>query len=308
MKSLNVKTIGAAALAAILVPTLSTPALAHRQWLLPSATTFSGQDNWVTVDAAVSNDLFYFEHNAGSIADIKAWAPDGSEVPLENTSKGRYRNTFDVHLLQKGTYRIGTAGTSVMGTYDLNGKTERLRRGTTKETLAQAIPAGATNVRTTEASNRKEIYVTVGEPTTELFTPTGAGIELVPVSHPNDLVSGEAATFQFLLDGKPAAGLKVVAIPGGIRYRDKLNQIDAQTDADGKVSITYPTPGMYWLNVTTPRPERAPQGAGGPGGPGDDDDDGPEAGANAAPAAPSAPAGPPPRRASYVTTLEVMAP
>src|SRR4051812_47665795 len=40
---------------------LSTPAAlsAHRMWLLPSATVFSGTDGWVTVDAAVSNDLFF---------------------------------------------------------------------------------------------------------------------------------------------------------------------------------------------------------------------------------------------------------
>ena len=286
--------IAAITLAAVTVTSLATPALAHRQWMLPSATSFSGEDNWVTVDSAVSNDLFYFEHNAGSIAGVKAVAPDGSEVPLENQAKGRYRNTFDVHLLQKGTYRIGAATTAVMGTYDLNGKTERLPRGTTKESLAKAIPAGATNVMTAEANYRNEIHVTVGEPTTTVFKPTGSGIELVPVTHPNDLVSGEAATFQFLLDGKPAAGLKVTAIPGGIRYRDQLNQIDTQTDANGKVAITWPTPGMYWLNVTMPRAEVA---TGAPAATGSD----------AAPAAPR-PAGPPQRRASYTTTIEVLAP
>lgn len=294
MKTLTHR-IAAIALAATAATSLATPALAHRQWMLPSATSFSGEDNWVTVDSAVSNDLFYFEHNAGSIANVKAVAPDGADVPLENQAKGRYRNTFDVHLLQKGTYRIGSATTAVMGTYDLNGKTERLPRGTTKDSLAKAIPAGATNVVTAEANNRNEIYVTVGEPTTTVFKPSGTGIELVPVTHPNDLVSGEAATFQFLLDGKPAAGLKVTAIPGGIRYRDQLNQIDAQTDAGGKVAITWPTPGMYWLNVSMPRAE----GSGGAPG-----------AAMATDAAPTAPrpAGPPQRRASYTTTLEVLAP
>ncbi len=276
----------AAVTLAMIVASHATPALAHRQWMLPSATTFSGEDNWVTVDSAVSNDLFYFEHAAGSIADVKAIAPDGSEVPLENQAKGRYRNTFDVHLLQKGTYRIGSASTLVMGTYDLGGKTERLPRGTTKDSLAKAIPAGATNVKIAEAANRKEIYVTVGEPTTSVFKPAGSGIELVPVTHPNDLVSGEAATFQFLLDGKPAGGLKVTVIPGGIRYRDQLNQIDAETDAEGKVAITWPAAGMYWLNITTPRDTSAASEA--PGG------------ANAAPA--------PQRRASYTTTVEVLAP
>src|SRR5690606_27185828 len=35
---------------------------AHRVWMLPSATVLSGNEAWVTVDGAVSNDLFYFEH------------------------------------------------------------------------------------------------------------------------------------------------------------------------------------------------------------------------------------------------------
>ncbi|MGN6288338.1 MAG: DUF4198 domain-containing protein [Sphingopyxis terrae] len=259
----------------------AAPAQAHRQWMLPSSTALSGDDVWVTVDAAVSNDLFYFEHQPLRLDAVKAWAPDGSEAPIENKATGRYRSTFDVHLTQKGTWRIASVADMLMGSYDLDGKTERLPRGTTAANLAERLPAGATNVQTAEANNRNEIFVTVGEPTTTLFTPTGKGIELVPVTHPNDLFAGETATFQFLLDGKPAAGLPVTVIPGGIRYRDQLGQIDLKTGADGTVAVNWPEPGMYWLNVTTPQAERE-EGAGGP----------------------------PPlaRRASYVTTLEVMAP
>ncbi|MBN8844997.1 MAG: DUF4198 domain-containing protein [Sphingomonadales bacterium] len=257
----------------------AVPASAHRQWMMPSSTVLSGDDVWVTVDAAVSNDLFYFEHQPLRLDAVKAWAPDGTEVAIENKATGRYRSTFDVHLLQKGTYRIASVADMLMGSYDLNGKTERLPRGTTAANLAERIPAGATNVKTAEANNRNEIFVTVGEPTTTLFKPTGKGIELVPVTHPNDLFAGEAATFQFLLDGKPAVGLPVTVIPGGIRYRDQLGQMDLKTGADGKVEVTWPEPGMYWVNVTTPQ-------AGG-------EESGPQ---------------PVARRASYVTTLEVLAP
>lgn len=256
------------------------PANAHRQWMMPSATVLSGDDVWVTVDAAVSNDLFYFEHQPLRLDTMKAWAPDGTEVQLENKATGRYRSTFDVHLTQKGTWRIASVADMLMGSYDLNGKTERLPRGTTAANLAERIPAGATNVKTAEANSRNEIFVTVGEPTTTLFKPTGKGIELVPVTHPNDLIAGEAATFQFLLDGKPAADLPVTVIPGGIRYRDQLGEIHLKTGADGKVEVTWPEAGMYWLNVTTPQAGEAAEGV------------------------------PPPiaRRASYVTTLEVLAP
>lgn len=267
----------AVALAAI----FATPASAHRQWMLPSSTVLSGDDQWVTVDAAVSNDLFYFEHQPMRLDAIRAWAPDGTEAEIENKATGRYRSTFDVHLTQKGTWRIASVADMLMGSYNLGGRTERLPRGTTAANLSERLPAGATNVKTVEANNRNEIYVTVGEPTTTLFKPAGKGIEMVPVTHPNDLYAGETATFRFLLDGKPANGLAVTVIPGGIRYRDHLGQIDLKTDGEGKVSVNWPEPGMYWLNVATAQEE---------GGDG------------------SAPPSPAQRRASYIVTLEVMAP
>lgn len=262
--------------------TLPAAVQAHRQWMLPSMTVVSGEgdDVWVTVDAAVSNDLFYFEHQPMR-ADVSVLLPDGTPGEVKNKATGRYRTTFDVQIGKRGTYKIFYAMDGVMGSYKLNGEEKRIPRGTTTATLAAAIPAGATDVKTTETSNRNEIFVTAGEPTSTVFKPTGKGIELVPVTHPNDLVAGEPATFQFLLDGKPAAGLPVTVIPGGIRYRDQLNQQDLKTGADGMVTVKWGEPGMYWINVTTPRSAGAEEGA---------------------PPAPGA------RRASYVTTLEVMAP
>lgn len=286
---------------------LSGAAQAHRQWMMPSSTTLSGTDSWVTVDAAVSNDLFYFEHVPMRTDGIVVTQPDGSAGKIENAATGKYRSTFDVHLTQPGTYRIANASTNVMGSYMLNGKQERLPRGTTKDKLASVIPAGATDVQVAEASNRNEIFVTLGAPSTGIFKPTGSGIELVPVTHPNDLVSGESATFQFLLDGKPAAGLKVTVIPGGIRYRDALDQMDLVADKDGKVAINWAQPGLYWLNASIGGGREGGEGGGpGMGGPGGPGAGGPGAGQGAPPA--PRPAGPPQRRASYISTLEVLAP
>src|SRR3546814_7770759 len=60
-------------------------------------------------------------------------------------------------LTQKGTWRIASLSEGLMGSYDLNGKTERLPRGTTTANLADRLPAGASNVRTAESNNRNEI-------------------------------------------------------------------------------------------------------------------------------------------------------
>ena len=276
MLNLRKPILAIAAIAAIAVPA----AVAHRAWMLPSSTVVSGEDNWITVDAAASNDLFFVDHRPLSQIPV-VFQPDGTMGKVENHHVGQFRATFDVHLQQQGTYRIAILSDTVFGSYTLNGETKPIPRGTTTATLAAAIPAEATDVKSAEMTSRNEIYVTQGAPTTTIFKPTGRGLELVPVTHPNDLIAGETATFQFLLDGKPAAGLTVTVIPGGIRYRDALHEMTLTTDANGKVAIKWPTPGMYWLNVSQGVPAEGTR---------------------------PAPGAVPTRRVNYMTTLEVLAP
>jgi hypothetical protein len=231
---------------------LMTPQMAGavRQWMLPSETMFSGSGNeWLTVDAAISDDLFYVNHPGQDWQPVVT-APDGSTVDVINRTVGKLRQTFDVPITQKGTYRIAATTDMVMGSYMLNGERKMLPRGTTPGTLKAAVPEGATDLQTAEANSRIETFVTAGEPTDTVFTTTGKGLEMVPVTHPNDVAAGEPATFRFLIDGQPAAGLDVVAIPGGVRYRDALNDINARTGADGRVSLTLPQAGMYWISVS----------------------------------------------------------
>jgi hypothetical protein len=111
------------------------------------------------------------------------------------------------------------------------------------------MPAEATDVHLIEDVRRIETFVTAGAPTTTVFTPTGKGLELDPITHPNAAAAGETARFRFLIDGKPASGLKVTVIPGGDRYRDEAGTIALTTGADGVVAIRWPAAGMYWLGV-----------------------------------------------------------
>lgn len=235
-----------AALALILC--LPLGAQAHRTWLLPSATVLAGDAPWITVDAAISNDLFYFEHHAMRLDSLRITAPDGTALQPQNASTGEYRSTFDVALNQPGTYKLAIANEGLFARYTLDGATKRWRGAA--ENLAKEIPAAAQNVELTQSQGRIETFVTLGKPNTKALQPTGKGLELAPVTHPNDLVAGSAATFKLLLDGKPAANVKVAVVPGGIRYRDQLNDFSTNTNKDGVFSITWPAPGMYWINAS----------------------------------------------------------
>ena len=89
---------------------------AHKAWLLPSATV-STVDQWVTVDAAVSNDLFYFNHVPLRIENLVITAPDASVVKPENLATGKYRTTFDLHLKQNGTYKLANVNRGLNASY-----------------------------------------------------------------------------------------------------------------------------------------------------------------------------------------------
>lgn len=105
---------------------LSSPAWAHRQWLLPSTTTLAGTSEYVTVDGAISNDLFYADHFPIDPAQVKVWAPDGTEARIENAATLRYRSTFDVKIDKPGTWVIGTERSGLMGTFKVGGETWRV--------------------------------------------------------------------------------------------------------------------------------------------------------------------------------------
>ena len=166
--------------------------------------------------------------------------------------QGQYRTTFDVHLTQNGTYKVANVMGGVMASYKLNGEQKRWR-GSAAEYPA-ALPAGATEVQATRTASRIETFVTLNNPTETVFKTTGEGLELVPVTHPNDLVAGEAATFKLVKDGQPAADLDVTIARGGLRYRDNPEEMTVKTGADGAFTVTWPEAGMYWLNASVRAP------------------------------------------------------
>lgn len=239
---------------------LPLSAQAHRAWLLPSATVLSGDDAWITVDAAVSNSIFHVDHAPLRIDGLVITAPDGKTIPAQNINNGKLRTTFDVQLLQKGTYKIAMASSGLMARWQTATGEQRMwpGRGETANPadFEKMVPKNAKKLEVSEFSRRIETFMTLGSPTIGVFKPSQKGLELVPVTSPNDLFLGETTTFTFLIDGKPAVGVKLTIIHEGMRYRNEQNTLELETDKKGKVNITWPQAGMYWLSASY-RDERA---------------------------------------------------
>ncbi len=241
-------------LSTALIGTLLLPfaAQAHKAWMAPSKTVLNvGQ--WITVDAAASTDPFVIDHNALGLEQLVITAPDGSLLSPENVAKGRLRSTFDVQLNQAGTYKLAVLRDGVSASWDDAGKRGRWPpRGETfsEEGLARALPKSAKDVKITRALSRLESFVTAGKPNATALQATGDGLELAPVTGVNDLYLGEPATFQLLLDGKPASGVTVELIADGMRYRSAVDAVEKVTDAQGRFTVEWTQAGLYWLGAT----------------------------------------------------------
>lgn len=250
---------------------------AHRPWMVPSSTMVESKDAWVTVDAAISEGLFEIDHQPLRLDQLQVIGPDGAKVEPSNAITGRLRSVFDVKMVKPGTYKAAIVSQTVFANYKVGGEQKRFRGN--EETFKKDVPADAEDLKVTRTAGRLETFFSNAETSNEVFKPTGVGLELVPVTHPNDLRAGEKATWRFLVDGKPAANQAFSLVPGGVRYRGVLGEIRQSTDAKGEITFTVPAAGMYYVSSSWPA---------------------------AAPAVAGQPPAMPERRMTYAATVEVL--
>ena len=176
-------------LAALALAGMALSAHAHKPWLLPTSTIVEGKEAWVTIDAAISEGLFDVDHQPLKIDTVVITGPDGAKLEKQNVANGKMRNSFDLKLPKPGTYKIELVSKNVFGSYK-NAAGEMKRFRGTEETLAKDVPADATEVKLTRTDSRLETFVSTGDPDMAVFKTTGVGLEMVPVTHPNDLRAG----------------------------------------------------------------------------------------------------------------------
>lgn len=232
---------------------LSITVQAHKRWVLPSLFNVS-EEQWIVVDATVSNNIF-FADKPWPLAGVKVTTPDGTTAQIENQTEGHRRSSFDFLLNIPGTYKITSGGDVFFAQYtvasEANGETSTENvRGFDFDQLKARLPENAKNISFAKSISRLESYVTLGAPTLKVFNPEKTGIELVPVTHPNDLYHQEKAKFQFLVNGEKVAGVKVMMVWEGTRHRNDEAAVTLMTDTNGEVSIDLNQTGRFLLEVS----------------------------------------------------------
>jgi len=215
----------------------SAPVAAHSPYLLPNYFDATGRDH-VSVQASFT-ERFFVPDEVMKAGDYHAVGPDGARaalVPMYSKDVA----ILDVDTKLPGTYRISTG----------------LREGTTRKAAlvkgqweffeAREAPANAVDM---QSWTRADVYVSRGAPTDRVLAPTGLGLELQPLVHPNRLHAGASLRLRVLFDGKPLAG-QSVALQGAVSAAgDSPAPLELRTGADGSVEVPLSTPGVFQVQA-----------------------------------------------------------
>lgn len=226
-------------------------ATADSPYLRPNVYDATNMDR-VTVEAGFTDDIF-----AGRVAmrsdHWNVFGPNG-EIPITEITALNQITVFEVPTPTDGTYRISSGRRE--------GRIGRMYRSQSQGWRFVGEEAGVTVPEADQVETQSitvaEVYVTRGEGR-EVPAARGVGVEVIPVTHPAEIVEGEDAVFQLLIDGRPVAGQAVTVFREAGRYDGRLVEADLTTGEDGRFTVRPSSPGAY-LTLVRYRGE-APAGA-----------------------------------------------
>jgi uncharacterized GH25 family protein len=228
----------AAMLAGVMLALNSGAALAHQPYLRPNVFDATGRDH-VTVEASFTEEVFASEVVMRS--DFFHIVGPNGDTPISAVTYLRDVAVFEAGTPVDGTYRLSSG--------PRQGRTAQMYRaadGSWKMVGEEdgPPPADAALVDV-QSLTVADVYVTRGAPSAEALRPSGQGLELIPITHPSDIIAGEDAVFQLLLNGQPLPDAPVTVFREAGRWDGRKVEADLVTGADGRFTLKTSDAGAY---------------------------------------------------------------
>lgn len=178
--------------------------------------------------------------------------PDGTNEGIYPTALTKAAAYLTPEITQEGTYRFST-GMRVGPLYNaIEGEKERLY-------FADEMKTAKGKRVTMQYYSNADVYVSNGKPN---YKPTilGKGVEIIPMTSPNELFLSKDLKVQVLLDGKPAPKSRIVVVYDNEHYQfhrqgdlydvDNIRKNNIYTDENGIATFTPDKAGLVMLFVT----------------------------------------------------------
>ncbi|MFP4087796.1 MAG: DUF4198 domain-containing protein [Desulfobacteraceae bacterium] len=170
----------------------------------------------------------------GMLNQIFALGPEGQKIPLKPLSKTR----FEWAPSRAGLYTLsarvhpGFVSKTTKG-YKMGPKTE----------FKQVLSCFHYDLR-------GKTYIDAGDENTPQIQAIGDPLEILPMTTPLGLRTGDVLPVRILLEGKPLAGATVHATYAGFSDQPHTFVQTLQTDAEGKARVTLNHAGDWFIAVT----------------------------------------------------------
>ncbi|WP_337880921.1 DUF4198 domain-containing protein [Rheinheimera sp.] len=218
----------------------SAAAVAHTPYLAPES--FEPVNNWVTLDAAFAEKFFLPEVKFDQ-SEFSVTQPDGQKVKPSELFVGKTRTMLAHEVKAEGTYRFSTGQRygAVFRSWQQDGKVKNSRDPN------EAVPAGARLLAHFQSVTLAETYVSKGAPDKAALKPSGQGLELEFISHPNDLYIDTPVRARLLFNGKGLAGQKVELFQAGQTEPESKAVQQLTSNAQGDIEFSVKNKGSYLL-------------------------------------------------------------
>ncbi|TYC86891.1 DUF4198 domain-containing protein [Novosphingobium sp. BW1] len=230
---------------------LPLPVAAHTGFMLPNVFV-ANTERMVTLESAFSEDFFQPEIALES-EDFHVIGPDGERSAFDRVSPHKQVTILEAGMEADGTYRF-TSGVR-------RGRTGKMAMAKDKwvPVRGDELPEGTEYVKTSQTETVSEVYVSKKGPTRAPVDVHVGRLEIHPITHPSDVYADGRFVFEVLFDGKPLAGQVLSLDRGNARYEQVKPHRAVTTRADGRVDLSFDSPGVYIL-MTRHRAD-APAGA-----------------------------------------------
>lgn len=252
-------------------------------YLLPEQ--FDIKNNSVSLQSAITIEKFY-SPNRNYQTRFFGTLPDGTAQEIKPVATLERFTLLDLATPKDGTYQVKTANehSSVVDYALVENRWLRIRteRPTTTPaaTPAPAMPAATpVSTNTAEAATPRprrfvyadelpataqkaqtqviqlaETYLSKNAPSS-VTKPTGKGLELIPITHPNEVFAADGFEFVMQFDGKPIPKLELELYRGAGAYDEAKTQDlgHVYTDEQGRAKLDFKeTAGVYLLFAQYP--------------------------------------------------------
>ncbi|MCK5923824.1 MAG: DUF4198 domain-containing protein [Methylococcales bacterium] len=220
---------------------------AHEVWIKPDAFELnSDEQKLFSVDVSRSALAYVAEANH-QVKSLGLFSPQGEASTLMAAFSGETKEVFEVPFSESGTYKLTTPQTQVFLTFyrDGDGKRHKIRM---PKSRYHELPEGASPIKTVEKQMTSETYISYNgfsQPNQK----SEQGLTIVSSRHPNQLTVEHPIEFSVSYKNQSLVGAEVSLKSWNHLYDADLEEVETETDNNGRVRFEVTDPGRYLLIV-----------------------------------------------------------